>query len=319
MNPLEAARPKTLEEYGASLHVSTTVTWLKSVQERRAVKPILLLYGPPGCGKTTLVRCLAKSLNLEMTDTNASEDRSMSAIRAAANAAMNGTVVFLDEADQIGTKEQKLLAKLSPEFEAPVFMAANDHSKIERELMDVCLAIEIPTPSKQKLREVGKKVGASPKAVAAASSFRDLVHDSNEGTKGDGSEGDVISALLGGDSEAGKTSDLMRVGPWILDNTDETKTALEYDLWESRYRQAGSSMEKYLRRAAASAKLTNVRFPWSLALRGRARREREVRELAKKQQEKEERAQEKKEDMEGLKKAQEMAAKPKVEDMESWL
>ncbi len=318
MNPLEKHRPKTLEEFGSGIHVSTAVTWAKSVTSGQNTKPILLLYGLPGTGKTTLVRCVADHLGLDLADCNASDSRDKDSIQSAINAAMNGTAVFLDEADQLGGKEQRLLAKFAPSFRSPVIMAANDESRIERELKDMCLVLEVPKPSKQKLREIGRKVGASPRTILMAGSFRDLVHDTSEATTGEYAEGDVLAALLGGDEEAGKTSDLMRVEPWILDNT-EGEEALDYDLWRSRYRETGSVMEKYLRRATASVKLTAIRFPWSLAARGRARRAREAEENAEKEAQKASRANEKAEDSEALKRAQEMASRPKVADMDSWL
>ena len=317
MNPLQKFAPKNLEEYGPAIHASTALNWAKSIQAGHAVKPILLLHGHPGCGKTVLARCLSETLGWDLADLNASDDRSGQAMRGAIDAAMNGTPVLLDEADHIAGKEQKLVAKFAASFKAPVIVCANDITKIERELLDQCLQVEVPRPSKQKLRDIGKLVGASPRTVLMAASFRDLIHDTSEAVVGENG-GDGLEALLRGDEEAAKVSDLMRAEPWILDNT-EGQEPLQFDLWRSRYREVGSAMEKYARRSAAALRLSALRFPWSLAIRGRMRREREAEEAKQKEAVEKRREQEKPVDNEALKKAQEAASRGKVEAMGEWL
>ncbi len=112
------------------------VEWLRkwpNVPKRAA-----LLYGPPGCGKTSLVEAAAHEFGYEIIEMNASDFRRKSDIeRIAARAAMSNSLfgakkklILLDEVDGIAGREDAggleailHLIKLSP---SPIVMTAND-------------------------------------------------------------------------------------------------------------------------------------------------------------------------------------------------
>lgn len=129
-------RPKSLSEYVDQDEAkSKLVEWIKRFPnvENKAV----LLYGPPGVGKTTLVECIARDLGYELLEMNASDFRRMQDIeRIAISASDKGglfgkrRLVLLDEVDGINTKADigglEAVLRLIEVTKVPVIMTAND-------------------------------------------------------------------------------------------------------------------------------------------------------------------------------------------------
>lgn len=59
----ERMRPKTLDEYVGQQHLVGPETVLRQAIQRKSI-PSMILWGPPGVGKTTLAQILAQSLDL---------------------------------------------------------------------------------------------------------------------------------------------------------------------------------------------------------------------------------------------------------------
>lgn len=98
---------------------------------------LALLHGPQGSGKTSMVHALARELNLELLEVNASDVRNESSIKellgpALSNRSLFGgsKVILFDEVDGLsGTKDRGGLGailSLAKESPFPVVMTAND-------------------------------------------------------------------------------------------------------------------------------------------------------------------------------------------------
>jgi replication factor C large subunit len=137
---VEKYRPKKIAEViGNEEAKATFVEWLKSKRRR---KKAVLLYGPPGVGKTALVNAASNQFGFTIIEMNASDTRTEKAINKVAGPATSfvaldkfsietkGNLLFLDEVDGVFGKEDRggisAIIKIVEESQVPVIMAAND-------------------------------------------------------------------------------------------------------------------------------------------------------------------------------------------------
>jgi replication factor C large subunit len=119
----------------------------------------LLLVGPPGTGKTTLVHALARQFDYDLVEMNASDARNRATLHSrimpvfqnTANLIGRKILLFLDEVDGISSREDsgglEVLVDLMREPTVPVIMAANMKSTKIKELAKVCKSVEFsPAP-----------------------------------------------------------------------------------------------------------------------------------------------------------------------------
>jgi replication factor C large subunit len=165
----------------------------------------LLLVGPPGTGKTTLVHTLARQLDYDVVEMNASDIRNKEALQArimpvfqnTANLIGKKIMLFLDEVDGISGREDTggldTLIDLMKEPTAPVIMAANEKSLKIRKLVKACKMIEFkPVPSRLLILLLDHILQSE--GVKLAPSDRKLIVDN--------SRGDIRSLLNSAQSRA---------------------------------------------------------------------------------------------------------------------
>ena len=153
---VEKYRPKKIADViGNEEAKASFVEWLKS---KRRTKKAVLLYGPPGVGKTALVNAASNEFGFRVIEMNASDTRTEKAINKVAGPATSfvaldkfsteskGNLLFLDEVDGVAGREDRggigAIIKIVEESRVPVIMAAND-TELEklRPLKKVCLLI----------------------------------------------------------------------------------------------------------------------------------------------------------------------------------
>lgn len=153
----EVYRPKTVEQmFGNEDARINVIKWLSKWID--GARP-LLLVGPSGVGKTTLVKLLALKFDYDLVEMNASDTRNKTDLERLIfplfnNKSVSGrkVLLFLDEVDGISGREDlgglEYLIKIMKESTIPVIMAANtqDNAKI-KQLSKVCKTVKFsPVP-----------------------------------------------------------------------------------------------------------------------------------------------------------------------------
>jgi len=133
MNLVEKYRPKKFDEIiGQEKAVEEIKTFLKNFPKKKA----LILYGPAGTGKTSLVLAAAKENNLEILELNSSNLRNKASLEETLKPATsqqslfkNGKILLMDEVDGVtGTDRGGIpeLVKLIQTTKFPIIMTCND-------------------------------------------------------------------------------------------------------------------------------------------------------------------------------------------------
>lgn len=128
--------PLSLEQFvGNNEIVEQALNWAKAWKEAKNPKP-LLLFGPPGVGKTALAYLIAKLNNWQLFELNASDFRTKDVIeKSVQGAAMNASffgearLILLDEVDGLSARDKggsQAIAQILKESQNPVILTAND-------------------------------------------------------------------------------------------------------------------------------------------------------------------------------------------------
>jgi replication factor C large subunit len=151
-------RPRKIAEIAGHKSAIEKITeWLDEWgKNERPKKRAVLLHGPPGIGKTSLVHALAEERALDLVEINASDKRSGDILSRIAGLASTqstlfgnrGKIILLDEVDGINLREDtgaiQSILKLIKETNYPIFLTANDPwDPKTRQLREACLVVEM--------------------------------------------------------------------------------------------------------------------------------------------------------------------------------
>ncbi len=150
----EKYRPDTLSEFkGSSKTVKEVKAWVEN-WERGQKNMCLLLHGPPGAGKTSLVHALANDLDREVFETNASDARTKQEVQdkleqAAKQMSFSGKqkLILVDEVDGMGKGDRggkKIINQVLKETRFPIILTANDaYASGMQSIRNKCKVVEL--------------------------------------------------------------------------------------------------------------------------------------------------------------------------------
>ncbi|MEM2115576.1 MAG: AAA family ATPase [Candidatus Woesearchaeota archaeon] len=156
----EKYRPKSSKEI-IEQKISEVIELIKKNQK-------IIIYGPPGVGKTSCVYAIASDLNYEVIEINASDERSKSELEKYIPAVKQKSIfgrnkiILIDEIDGISNTDYGAIEgikRIIKESIFPVVLTANDiWDKRFKELRSLCKVVEFNHINKRKIFQQLKKI-----------------------------------------------------------------------------------------------------------------------------------------------------------------
>ena len=240
---VEKYRPSKVSQIvGNKEAVTEFLAWIEGWKKGSPSKKAVLLYGPPGVGKTSLVHAFAKENGWEIIELNASDFRTREVIEKVVGSASTlgsltgalGKIILVDEVDGIDARSDagavQTLTRLLGETRVPIVMVANDpwDPKLAG-LREACQLIKFNRIPKPTIASVLKKVAATEGLKISEDKIKEIAEKAG---------GDLRSAL--NDLQIAASGDI-EVG--VRDIEKEVFAALTTVFHSGKYSEAVTALE----------------------------------------------------------------------------
>ncbi|OLS12478.1 MAG: replication factor C large subunit [Promethearchaeota archaeon CR_4] len=178
--------------------------YIKAIVNKEDVEfQALLLEGPPGVGKTTIVYAIARKMNLNVVEMNASDVRGAEALRTRVAESSRsrdifdfvkqrtqGKILLFDEVDGISGQADRgglsELLKIIQETQFPIIMTANEYDSKFASLYKIAMRIQCRRLQTSSIVKILKRIVTAEKVVVDESTLEIIAENSN---------GDLRSAI----------------------------------------------------------------------------------------------------------------------------
>jgi replication factor C subunit 1 len=132
--------------------IQQITTWLQTWAPK---KPGLLLTGPPGIGKTSMIHCIVHSMEYHIAEYNASDSRSISTLKGLISLGMKRLqkeVIIMDEIDGLSERGGiGEIADLIRKSLTPIICIANECPPKLKPILNACTLIKCSRPVKSTI------------------------------------------------------------------------------------------------------------------------------------------------------------------------
>lgn len=134
MNELEnkeelTLRPKKLNEYiGQNKFKNNLEIFIKAAKNRNEVLDHLLLYGPPGLGKTTLAHIISNEMNNKIRVINGPSIERVGDLASLLSTIEEGEIIFIDEIHRLPKVVEEMLYSAMEDFKLITIISEKDSS-----------------------------------------------------------------------------------------------------------------------------------------------------------------------------------------------
>ena len=123
-------RPKTLDDYvGQEKAKGNLKVYLRAAQQRGEPMDHILLYGPPGLGKTTLAGIIANEMGTNMKVTSGPAIEKPGEMAAILNNLQEGDVLFVDEIHRLNRQVEEVLYPAMEDFAIDIMLGKDSAAR----------------------------------------------------------------------------------------------------------------------------------------------------------------------------------------------